>query len=71
MRNGNKYRLYIHIDLILSLMIAILNQILYHCRVIVSVVSIKGTDCRIIELGQVADQTGGKVCICMYLNQLH
>ena len=36
---------------------------------IVSVVSIKGTDCRIIELGQVADQTGGEVCIC-YVDQL-
>ena len=29
--------------------------------VTVSLVSIEGTDCRIMELGQVADKTGGEV----------
>ena len=32
-----------------------------HLSVTVSLVSIKGTDCRIVELGQVADKTGGQV----------
>jgi hypothetical protein len=36
--------------------------------VTVSVVSIKGTDCRIVELGQVADKTGGQVTIVDPLN---
>ena len=31
------------------------------CSVTVSLVSIQGTDCRIMELGQVADKTGGEV----------
>ena len=35
-----------------------------------SVVSIKGTDCRIIELGQVANQTGGEVCMSTYILQV-
>ena len=30
----------------------------------VSLVSIEGTDCRIMELGQVADKTGGQVRPC-------
>jgi hypothetical protein len=37
-------------------------------NVTVSVVSIKGTDCRIVELGQVADKTGGQVTIVDPLN---
>lgn len=30
---------------------------------VVSLVSIKGTECRVVELGQVASQTGGQVCV--------
>jgi hypothetical protein len=36
--------------------------------VTVSLVSIKGTDCRIMELGQVADKTGGEVTVVDPLN---
>ena len=32
-------------------------------RVSVSVISIKGADCKLVELGKVADQTGGQVNI--------
>ncbi len=36
----------------------------------VSLVRIKGTDCKALELGQVADKTGGQVsvcvCVCVY-----
>ena len=37
--------------------------------VVVSLVSIKGTECRIVELGQVASQTGGQVCVraCVHM----
>ena len=34
-----------------------------HCRVTVSLLSIKGSDCRVAELGQVATRTGGQVTI--------
>ena len=34
------------------------------CSVTVSLVRIKGTDCKALELGQVADKTGGEVCVC-------
>ena len=36
--------------------------VFYQLRVTVSVVTIKGEECRIMELGQVADSTGGNVC---------
>ena len=32
-----------------------------------SLITIKGTDCRTAELGKVADRTGGKVCVLMCL----
>jgi hypothetical protein len=31
-------------------------------RVIVSVVTMAGTECKLVELGQVAEITGGQVC---------
>lgn len=40
------------------------SQLHYFCtslRVTVSVVTIKGEECRVMELGQVADATGGDV----------
>lgn len=36
-------------------------------RVTVSVMSIEGTDCRLEELGRLADRTGGKVRSCVAL----
>ena len=37
-----------------------------------SLVSIKGTECRIVELGQVASQTGGQVCgLCVLFTYLY
>lgn len=35
--------------------------LLFMYRVAVSVVTIEGTECRMVELGQVADKTGGQV----------
>jgi len=33
-------------------------------RVSISVITIKGTDCKLVEIGKMADQTGGQVSIC-------
>ena len=39
------------------------TKILFSSRVTVSVVTIKGEECRVMELGQVADATGGDVSL--------
>jgi len=40
------------------------------CSVTVSVLTIRGTECGLIELGQVANITGGEVKhICFYIEQ--
>ena len=36
-------------------------------RVTVSVVTIKGEECRVMELGQVADATGGDVSLLYFI----
>ena len=38
------------------------THVLLYFRVSVSVISIKGTSCKLMELGQVAEATQGQVC---------
>ena len=40
-----------------------MTSLLLHFRVTVSLVTIKGTDCRVAELGNVASRTGGQVTL--------
>ena len=44
-------------------MFLLLTVSIYFCSVSVSVISVKGTECKMVELGQVADVTGGQVNI--------
>ena len=57
------YNLWVYTHVYMYIVSSLIMSSLFHSSpsVTVSLVSIKGTDCRVMELGQVADKTGGQV----------